>query len=70
MIQKPRVNKKAPKPIKPVTNKKTLKKLPSTNRAQGIVNNKAINEAYDRGFNDGYAKGIEDSGMDEVKESD
>lgn len=67
MIQKPRGKKKVSKAIKRV------KKFNSTERAIGNsetiqrLKGKAIDEAYDRGFNDGYSKGIEDGGLDEPK---
>lgn len=60
MIQKPRGKKKASKSTKPV------KKFTSVERAIGN-SGKAIDEAYDRGFNDGYSKGLEDGGLDESK---
>ena len=51
-----------------------VKKLsPSVGRAAGDSSStrnskdKLTDEAYDRGFNDGYAKGLEDCGLDESR---
>ncbi|MEX2415493.1 MAG: hypothetical protein WD424_05065 [Paenibacillaceae bacterium] len=76
MNQKPKGIKKNAKPaklIKPAKPAKPAKKLTSVERAIGNTDSahkskvKPNDEAYDRGFNDGYSKGLEDCGLDESR---
>lgn len=70
MIQKPKGKKsiakavKAVKPAKKFTSaERTIDKSGAIKKSKDMAND----EAYDRGFNDGYSKGLEDSGLDESR---
>lgn len=53
--------KKSVKPVRKfISSKRTIGKSGSSNKVRG----KVCDGAYDRGFNDGYAKGLEDGAID------
>ncbi len=61
---KPERSAKPTKAIKPAKHSIPNRRIKANSDAQ-IRKRKLSDEAYDRGFNDGYSKGLEDCGLDE-----